>query len=62
MMTLRAKTVLTQGPLFTMYSSESEEVLSVHVGRSIGFQYQDTTGRPSENSLIDFPINIVDEK
>lgn len=62
MMTLRAKTTQTMGPLFTMYSSESEEVLSVVVGTSIGLRYQDTQGRPSDNSLVDFPINIADEK
>lgn len=48
-------------PLFTMYSSESEEVLSVQVGSSVALYYQDVTGNPTEG-LIDFPINIDDDK
>lgn len=63
MMTLRARTTIrSRVPLFTMYSSESEEVISVHVGNSIALQYQDVTGRPSDSSLVDFPISIDDEK
>lgn len=63
MMTLRSKTSIRQRvPLFTMYSSESEEVLSVLVGTSIALQYQDTTGRPGDDSIVDFPINIDDDK
>lgn len=62
MMTLRARKIQGRVPLFSMYSSESEEVLSVLVGTSIALHYQDITGRPVDNSLIDFPINIDDEK
>ena len=62
MATLRTRSVRSRVPLFTMYSSESEEVLSVLVGTSIAIQYQDVTGRPTENGIVDFPINIDDEK
>lgn len=62
MMTLRARKTRARVPLFTMYSSESEEVLSIVVGTSIGLYYQDSTGLPTDSSLVEFPINIDDEK
>lgn len=62
MVTLRPNNIRGRVPLFTMYSSESEEVLSVLVGSSIALYYQDTTGKPLTNNLIDFPINIDDDK
>lgn len=61
MMTLRTRRNRGRVPLFTMYSSESEEVLSVLVGPSVALYYQDVTGKPSDG-LIDFPINIDDDK
>lgn len=61
MTTLRTRRTRGRVPLFTMYSSESEEVLSVLVGNSVALYYQDVTGRPSDG-LIDFPINVDDDK
>lgn len=45
-----------------MYSSESEEVLSVEVGQQIVLFYQDTDLNPVEDNYITFDVDIDDNK
>lgn len=49
-------------PIFSMYSSENEEVLTLLVGSQIVLYYQDTDGNPFEDSFILFEADIDDEK
>lgn len=42
-------------PVFSIYSSESEEVLVLMVGSEISLHYQDTDGNPFGENLISFP-------
>lgn len=49
-------------PLFSIYSSESEEVLAILVGSEIALYYQDMNDPLSDPILVQFPLNINDEK
>lgn len=62
MLTLRPRPNTGRVPLFSMYSSESEEVFAVMVGKTVGLFYQDMTGSPVDGNLIEFPISIDDEQ
>jgi collagen type V/XI/XXIV/XXVII, alpha len=59
---LKANPGLGRVPLFSIYSSESEEVLILMVGSEVALFYQDTDGNPSEESLISFGVGIDDQK
>lgn len=48
--------------LFSIYSSDSEKVLSLTIGTDIALYYQDTDGNPFESSKISFDINISDKR
>lgn len=48
--------------LFSIYSSDSEKVLSLTVGTDISLHYQDTDGNPFESSKISFGVNIADKR
>ena len=53
---------MTNSPVFTIYSAESDDVLSVTVGRNIGFVYQEFDGPFDHKNIIDFGIGIDDNK
>lgn len=62
MIVLRPTTTNDQLSLFSIYSSDSEKVLSLTVGTDIALYYQDTDGNPFENPLISFGVNIADQR
>lgn len=59
---LKASPNLVRVPLFSVYSSDSEEVLMLMVGMEVALYYQDTDGNPEEESLISFGVSIDDER
>ena len=59
---LRVSQQLVRVPLFSIFSSEGEEVLILMVGAEIALFYQDTEGNPEEDSLISFGVGINDKK
>lgn len=46
--------------LFTLYSAEGDEQLSVSVGRDVSIYYEDTDEMPLENNLIPFDVSLDD--
>ncbi|KAL1380744.1 hypothetical protein pipiens_013966 [Culex pipiens pipiens] len=59
---LKATPNLVRVPLFSVYSSDSEEVLMLMVGMEVALYYQDTDGEPEEESLISFGVGIDDQR
>nr|CAH7728115.1 unnamed protein product [Callosobruchus chinensis] len=47
-------------PLFTLYSRDGDEQLSVNIGSDITLYYEDTEELPLENNLIPFGVAIDD--
>lgn len=57
---IKPKPNIGRVPLFSIYSSESEEVLSLLVGTDIALYYQDTEGNPKSDPVVSFGVNIDD--
>lgn len=62
LLSFRANPCNARLPLFSIYSDESEEVLTISVGTSVGFYYQDTDGNPIGDNLINFDVNVDDAR
>jgi collagen type V/XI/XXIV/XXVII alpha len=48
-------------PVFSIYSSESDEVLVLMVGSEVALFYMDVDGNPVDDNLIAFPGVSTDD-
>lgn len=46
--------------LFTIYSDDGDEQLSITVGKDISMYYEDTEGLPEEGNFISFGESVDD--
>lgn len=47
-------------PLFTIYSEDGDEQLSITVGREVSLYYEDEEEKPVEGNYINFGISAAD--
>lgn len=62
MAVLKAKKHFERVPVFSIFTSESEEALVLMVGSEVVMFYQDTEGNPREDGIINFGVSTNDLK
>lgn len=57
---MRSRQTFARVPVFSIYTSESEESLVLFVGSEIAVVYQDSEGKVVDDNLISFEANTND--